>query len=108
MSVTRNVLCSTFLPHPYDLIVYEFRRHGLVLSTDCGVKLLSYLHGLPIVHAEVEVVLATAKTTSPLLIPSLATLISGNLVSCWSGLYTEVGNIKETLLDPPPHPTRDR
>jgi hypothetical protein len=33
-------------------------------------------------HAEVDVVLATSKTTSPLLIPSLATLIFGDLVSC--------------------------
>jgi hypothetical protein len=69
---------------------------GLGLSADCGVKLLSYLHSLPIVHAEADTMLATRRTTSPLLIPSLATLISVNLVSCWSGLYTEVNNIEET------------
>jgi hypothetical protein len=81
---------------------------SIVLSADCGVKLLSYLHELPIMYAEADTMLATRKTTSPLLIPSLATLISGNLVSCWSGLYTAVSNIKETLLDPPPHSTREK
>jgi hypothetical protein len=71
----RNVHPRSCRIRRYDLIVYEFRRHGAERRADCGVKLL-ILSPSDANHAEVGCMLATARPPSPLLIPSLATLIS--------------------------------
>lgn len=60
------------------------------------VGLSSYLISMGSNHAEVEGLVGNSKTTSPLPILSLATLILRDLVGCWPWLYTAVSNIKET------------